>query len=135
MEEEEREEGVVMVTVAFEKNTPLGMAFAKNRSGYFVVQSVQGQSKDKSVKVGDVIMTINDELVESGWTQRDVVSMIKELNAPDIEEPLVISFDRQYRQSAVHVIKKRVVDRKAAKGLADGTFPLPQVDRIRARMK
>ena len=66
------------------------------------------EDKEKDVKVGDVIMTINDELVDSTWTQRDVVTMIRELNAPSMEDPLVMSFDRQYRQHAVQAIKGRV---------------------------
>jgi hypothetical protein len=110
-------EGETMVTVAFDPG-PLGMAFAKNRNGYFVVQSISGQSKTKNVKVGDVIVTINDEMVEAGWSRRDVVDMIRAFTGPQSEEPLMIIFDRQFRNSSVNIIKQRVIERKQNKGPA-----------------
>jgi hypothetical protein len=112
-------DGETMVTIAFEPG-PLGMAFAKNRNGYFVVQSVSGQSKGKNVKVGDVIVTINDEMVESGWSRRDVVDMIRAFTSPDTEEPLVIIFDRQFRNNSVNIIKQRMIEHKQNKGPGGG---------------
>jgi hypothetical protein len=113
-------EGETMVTIAFEPG-PLGIGFARNRNGYFVVQSVSGQSKSKNVKVGDVIVTINDKMVESGWSRHDVVDMIRAFNSPDTEEPLVVIFDRQFRNKSVIIIKQRMIERKQNKGSSSGS--------------
>jgi hypothetical protein len=80
-----------------------------------VVQVASGQAKEKSVKVGDVIVAINDEMVEPIWTRREVVDMIRAYTKPDSIEPLVIAFDRQFRNSSVNTIKQRVKEHKQPK--------------------
>ena len=111
------ERSPTMTEIVFEKR-PLGMSFSKNHNGCFIVQSVSGQSKDKHVKVGDIIVGICDKRVEPTWNRHEVAQVIREYSKDERDEPLAIIFDRQYRRNSVAAIKARMGQRQQADAAA-----------------
>jgi len=87
------ERSPTMTEITFEKR-PLGMSFSKNHNGCFIVQSVSAQSKEKHVKVGDIIVGICDQRVVPTWSRHQVAELIRDYSQPDMEENLAIIFDR-----------------------------------------
>ena len=60
-----------MKAVVFAKEK-LEMSFDKHCSGCFFVCAVAGQSEQKGVKVGDIIVAIADKRLDGTWSTQQV---------------------------------------------------------------
>jgi hypothetical protein len=70
-----------MINISFtqptQKSKSLGLAFAKNKAGYFVVKNAFGQSQTNGVEPGDIIVQVGETPINHNMKQKEVADKIR----------------------------------------------------------